>query len=430
MKTIAAVALAAPVLLLGYITGPDPRLTGAPGDENCTSCHSGTVNSGTGSIKIKPANENTYTPGVKQRIQVEVADPSQRRWGFELTARLASDLKNGQAGSFTPVDKNTQVVCDSGDPAPCKSASEVQFVTHTDAGTRNGTTGSVVFEFDWTPPATDLGPVRLYAAGNAANGNNQNTGDRIYMTSIELTPAAATRPAISSTNGVVNAAYPQAGVSASSWITISGSNLASTTRTWTADEIADGKLPTSLDGVGVTVNGKAAAIQYISPTQINALTPDDDALGPVEVKVTSNGQSSDAASVTLQPFAPALFTWDGKYLATSGGDRVKLTASGQFFKAADQKAAVKPGDTVTLFGTGLGPVSKDDPATLANAPTVTVGGVSATVSAAGLVAGSPQVYQISVVVPQVPDGDQAVVVQVGGVNSPTASDYGYLAVQR
>jgi uncharacterized protein (TIGR03437 family) len=425
MKLIAALTVATPIMLLAYASGPDPRLTGAPGDETCASCHSGTLNSGAGSVKIRAAAGTNYTPGVKQRIQVEVADAAQRRWGFQFSARLASDLKNAQAGTLTPVDKNTQVICDNGDPAPCKSATVVQFILHTEAGTRNGTTGSAVFEFDWTPPETDLGKVTFYAAGNAANGNNQNSGDRIYTTTLELTPAAApARPSINTTKGVVNAAHPDAGVTAKSWITINGANLATTTRTWTAEEIAEGARPTTLDKVGVTVNGKAAAVQYISPAQINVLTPDDDALGPVEVKVTANGQTSDAATVTLVAFAPALFAIDDKYLATTTADRADLTKSGKFFSGPEHQTAVKAGDKVTLFGTGMGP-GKDD-GTLVNAPVVTVGGVDAPVVSAGLVAGSPQIYQVSITLPQVADGDQPVIVQVGGVNSPT----GYLAVQK
>jgi uncharacterized protein (TIGR03437 family) len=430
MRLLAALVLAAPAGLFAHATGPDPRLTGAPGDGNCTACHSGTVNSGGGSVTIRPAGGNTYTPGVKQRFQVEVADPTQRRWGFELTARLVSDLTNGQAGTLTPVDGNTQVICDNGNAAPCSDASVVQFIEHTAAGTRNGTTGSAIFEFDWTPPATDAGNIRMYAAGNAANGNNLNTGDHIYTTSIELTAAAAVpRPSISSTNGVVNAACLQSGISANTWITINGSNLATTTRTWTADEIASGAWPTSLDGVSVTINGKTAYVQSVSPTQINALTPADDALGPVEVRVTSNGQTSDAGTATLQSFAPALFTYDDKYLATSSGDNILLTKSARFFNAPDHKSPVKAGDTVTLFGTGLGPASPDDPSTLANTPVVTIGGVNATVNSAGIVPGSPQIYQISITIPDVPDGDQPVVVQVAGVNSPSTPDYGYLTIQ-
>jgi uncharacterized protein (TIGR03437 family) len=417
--------------LQAYVSGPDPRLSGAPGDENCTACHSGTVNSGPGSVKIKLAGGNTYTPGVKQRIQVEVSDPDQRRWGFEFTARLASSPDKGQAGSLAPVDRNTQVICDNGDPAPCASASVVQFITHTQAGTRLGTTGGVTFDIDWTPPASDVGAVRLFAAGNAANGNNQNTGDRVYTTNVELTPAAAvvSKPAINATDGVVNAAGPKGAIAASTWIVINGTGLASTTRTWTAEEIAEGARPTKLDNVSVTVNGKAAVVQYISPTQINALTPADDSLGPVEVKVTTNDVTSDAATATLQPFAPALFTFDGKYLATSADDNVTLTTSGKFL-AADKKGTVKPGDSVTLFGTGFGPVDAANAPNLVNAPTVTIGGVAATVTAAVVIDKSPQIYQLTVTVPDVADGDQAVVVQVGGISSPTGPDYGYLTVAK
>src|SRR5437764_9498045 len=82
-------------LALAHIEGPDPRVTGAPGDEPraCTACHFGSdLNSGPGSVAIILPNGNTYTPGVKQHIQVSVSEASQRRWGFQITARQASDL--------------------------------------------------------------------------------------------------------------------------------------------------------------------------------------------------------------------------------------------------------------------------------------------------------------------------------------------------
>ena len=44
-----------------------------------------------------------------------------------------------------------------------------------------------------------------------------------------------------------------------SWVTIKGTNLAGTQRQWTGDDLSGGKLPTSLDGVSVSINGKAAA---------------------------------------------------------------------------------------------------------------------------------------------------------------------------
>lgn len=175
--------------LAAHSTGPDPRYTGAPGDDPaaCSACHSGAApNSGPGSVNIVLPGGNRYTPGVTRHIVVQVSDPAQKRWGFQLSARLASDPANGQAGDLNPTDGNTQVLCDNGSPKPCPDATTVQFIEHTVDGTRLGTSNGVAFEFDWTPPATAAGDVLLYAAGNAANGNNQNTGDRIYTTSVRL----------------------------------------------------------------------------------------------------------------------------------------------------------------------------------------------------------------------------------------------------
>src|SRR5271166_1590553 len=108
-----------------HSAGPDPRYTGAPGDapNACATCHTGTpLNGGPGSVKIILPGKDAYTPGTKQHIMVQVSDPQQRRWGFQLTARLKSNLANGQAGDFTPTDSFTQVICDNGNPIPCPSS--------------------------------------------------------------------------------------------------------------------------------------------------------------------------------------------------------------------------------------------------------------------------------------------------------------------
>ena len=111
-----------------------------------------------------------------------------------MTARLNSDLANGQAGALIPVDGNTHVICDSGDAAPCSASAPVEFIEHTSVGTRLGTTGGATFDFDWMPPATNQGAVTLYVAGNAANGNGAPSGDHIYTSSVELAPQEAAPP--------------------------------------------------------------------------------------------------------------------------------------------------------------------------------------------------------------------------------------------
>ena len=183
------------VSAFGYAEGPPPRHTGAPGDDPqaCAVCHTGeALNSGPGSVKIILPGGASYAPGVKQHIMVQVSDSQQHRWGFQLSARLKSDLANGQAGDLTPTDSFTQVLCDNGNQKPCDSPSVVQFIEHTLSGTRPGTPGGATFEFDWTPPAAaNAGNVVLYVAGNAANGDNNLTGDHIYTSNVELAPASA-----------------------------------------------------------------------------------------------------------------------------------------------------------------------------------------------------------------------------------------------
>ena len=118
---------------------------------------------------------------------------------------------------------------------------------------------------------------------------------------------------------VLNAASFQPGIEAGSWVMIRGTNLANTSpgRTWRTEEIVNGKLPTSLDGVSVTINGKPAFVEYISPTQINVQAPSDTAVGTVDVVVTNNGAASAPAAAQLQALAPAFFQYPGTNYATA-----------------------------------------------------------------------------------------------------------------
>ena len=64
-----------------------------------------------------------------------------------------------------------------------------------------------------------------------------------------------------------------------------GAGFGNASRSWAASDFSEGNLPASLDGVSVMINGKPAYVQYISPTQINAIAQDDDTIGHVQVQV-------------------------------------------------------------------------------------------------------------------------------------------------
>jgi uncharacterized protein (TIGR03437 family) len=215
----------------------------------------------------------------------------------------------------------------------------------------------------------------------------------------------------------VNGASFQPGIAPGEWITIEGLNLSTTTRTWQAADFQGNNLPTQLDGVQVTVNGKCAYVYYISPTQLNVPAPDDTAAGSVPVQVTNLQGSSNTVSAAESAIAPALFE-----LANPPGTYVAAVRSDGMYLGPDTPA--KPGDTILLFGTGFGPTAPPSatgqlvsgPVQLAGTAIVQINEINVIPTYSGLTGAG--LYQFNVVVPNVPDGDRLVTVSVGDAVTP------------
>lgn len=192
----AAALLLTTGMAMARSNGPGGRFTGAPGDSVCTQCHTTSpLNSGKGSVKIAFPGGTTYQPSATYRIKVEVKDPDQQRWGFQFTARLASNAAVANAGDLKNINDDARVICQDNTAKPCGEANQIQLIMHTVAGTKNGQKGGADWEFDWTAPAAGSGTVNFYVAGNAANGNGNNQGDLIYTSSMTLDEAPS-RPAL------------------------------------------------------------------------------------------------------------------------------------------------------------------------------------------------------------------------------------------
>jgi uncharacterized protein (TIGR03437 family) len=423
------VFLTLPILLLAFSVGPDPRHTGAPGDQTCarSGCHTGTaVNGGGGRVELQLPGGLTYVPGQKQRIAVVITDgnATTRNYGFQATARLGSNEANGQAGTFSLVGRDVILCVDGRERtgASCPSTAALEFISHGDASNRTGR-----FEFDWTAPATDVGPVKIYVAGNAANGNGAATGDRIYTANVTLTPAASgggNRPVITSSGGVVNGASFSPGVVAGSWTTIFGSNLASALKTWDGLIDAQGNFPTAIDGVRVTIDGLPAFINFISANQINVQAPALTRTGMVPVVVTTPGGTSETVMANVVREAPGLFLFTQspvRYPAVVRATDGRFIAPTGLFPGVTTEPA-KPGDILLLFGTGFGPTtpavvpgrvfSGAAPLADLSALQVRIGGMSVVPSFAGL-SGSG-LYQFNVTVPNLPDGNHRIEMLING----------------
>jgi uncharacterized protein (TIGR03437 family) len=241
--------------------------------------------------------------------------------------------------------------------------------------------------------------------------------------SVSQSVTAGSRPTIAA-SGIVNGASFQTGLAPATWITIQGTNLAPVTRTWGASDFAGDRLPTQLSGVSVSINGKPAYVYYISPTQLNVLAPDGGSTGPVPIEVDTPDGRSAPATIQEQLLSPALFLFDQggrKYVAAVYPDG-KYAGTPNLIPGITSRPAV-PGDLIMLFGTGFGATDPTtsaaalvgQPAMLAAPVTVRIGSAAAKVAFAGLVA--PGLYQFNVTLPNVPPGDQAVVIETGGARS-------------
>jgi uncharacterized protein (TIGR03437 family) len=304
-------------------------------------------------------------------------------------------------------------------------------------------TNSGAGDLSWTASTSDYWIAVSPASGSAPGTlsvsiNPGNLAAGTYTSAVQITAAGATgSPAsimitlvvqgtqpVGNITAVANAAGYQPGIASATWVSIFGTNLSAVTYTWQASDFVNGQLPTSLQGVSVTINGIPAYIDYLSPTQINVLAPDDATTGPVQIQLTAAQQPSNSVTAQKGQFAPAFFTIDnGAYAAALHADYT-LVGSANLLPGVSTRPA-QPGETILLYGTGFGPTNPalptgqlvTTPAVLANSAQVTIGGVAATVVYSGLV--EPGLYQLNVTVPNLPNGDAAVVATIGGVSTQT-----------
>jgi uncharacterized protein (TIGR03437 family) len=227
----------------------------------------------------------------------------------------------------------------------------------------------------------------------------------------------STQPAIRSLPAGVISAVAFGGASTiapGAWIEIYGQNLAPATRQWRTSDFTGNTAPTSLDGVKVSINGSPAYVSYTSPGQVNAFVPGPVAAGSAQVTVTNGSQTGTPFTVAVKTFQPGMLALphannpQSQYLGAVFPDFVTYVLPPGYTTLVPTRRAMV-GDTIVLFGVGLGPVTPDVPAgqvaaqasNLQTLPQVLFGSVPATVTYAGLMEGAVGLYQINVVVPNI-----------------------------
>ena len=161
--------------ILFYPTNSSSNGTGSPGGKtnspndasNCTACHYGILNSGTGTAAITSnIPVSGYVIGNTYTITLTGTKASCIKFGFELTAENG----NSKSGNFLITDNTTKLVNSN------------NAVSHKSSGTSGNSTKS--WSMDWKPTPNSNGNTTFYATLMFANANSNNNGDKIISTSL------------------------------------------------------------------------------------------------------------------------------------------------------------------------------------------------------------------------------------------------------
>jgi uncharacterized protein (TIGR03437 family) len=187
-------------------------------------------------------------------------------------------------------------------------------------------------------------------------------------------------------------------------------------------------LPKTLGGTSVLVGGLPAPIASVSPGQVNVQAPFELTPGqPYQVIVLSNGALTTPDSVQFTATAPGVSLTGGSFVNAVHGTGGAIVT---------ETAPAKPGETISVFLTGLGPTDttvatgagapSDPPANVLNQPIVTLDGLPVAYTFAGLAPGAAGVYRIDMKVPEdAKSGDLLLLVS----QDQSTSNQGLLPVQ-
>ena len=252
-----------------------------------------------------------------------------------------------------------------------------------------------------------------------------NATFRLFSISALAVCAATAQPVV---NAVLNnASYtlpglPNSAIAQGSLMAIFGTGLGGS-NAMTATTLP---LTTNMGGTSVAVQAGGrtfnAPMVYTTAGQLGAILPSDAPTGNATLTVTYNGQTSAPRSFTVARSNFGIFTSNQ---AGSGPGAVQNVISGteQPINAFNRPA--RPGQTVILWGTGLGPASTDVNIAAGDLPInveVLVGGRRANVTYKGRSGCCVGIDQLAFVVPEGVEGCFVpVVINVDGVVSNFAS---------
>lgn len=156
-----------------HLTG---AFTGGFAEKTCHSCHFDyDLNWKEGRLRVNGIPDNLKA-GSEYEIEIIVEREDLGRAGFQMTSRFKDA---SQAGNFNP-DENNRIM-----PTKTKSDS-IQYIQHSSAGTGLNGEGQNSWIVKWQAPKQISDSIVFNIAANAANGDDSEFGDWIYVKEIRV----------------------------------------------------------------------------------------------------------------------------------------------------------------------------------------------------------------------------------------------------
>ncbi|MBM3755842.1 MAG: hypothetical protein FJW38_17885 [Acidobacteria bacterium] len=248
------------------------------------------------------------------------------------------------------------------------------------------------------------------------------------MTVAVTNPAGAAAPPRINAAAAAGAFGALRTVAPGGWLEIFGEDLSVSSRAWADADFANGRAPTALDGVSVTIDGQPGFVAFVSPGQINVQAPSSIRAGAQAPVVVSNSAGVSTtmmiATAARAPglLAPPQFSANGKqYVAALYGDLAFVGPPSLVAGATFRPASA--GDVVVLYGVGFGATTPANaagqPATAGALPNamLKLGDVTVPLAYAGAAPGAFGLYQFNFTVPAGLSGDLPLTLSVDGVTT-------------
>jgi len=165
-------------------SGPGGGYTNAKGEQDCTSCHSGSLIDSGAVLNNLTLKTNFfaggYVPDSTYDFTVAYSQSGISKWGFQITVLDQNHKKAGTlTSSGTRNQKRTKVIL----------GASRDYIEHTSTGTASTSTGKTDWTFKWKAPSGNVGDLTAYVVVNAASGGGTG-GDKIYAKEFKLAPSS------------------------------------------------------------------------------------------------------------------------------------------------------------------------------------------------------------------------------------------------